>query len=232
MRVSLPSTLRRLGENTFSGTKLRRVQLPELLEAIGARCFQGTALEQLDIPERVTEIGNGAFSGCTGLKKVTFAPKAQVQVLSENAFRGTGLESFDAPASLREIRAGAFAECPALRTVTLSEGLVSLGPQPVAQRRYDQRTPGNYWGSEVVGVFEGSGLEEISLPTTLTQVHESTFRNCAKLAAVFVAKGCPASIRNRVPQSTNILPPRETKLGNDLLWSLRATKEVQIPDGV
>lgn len=29
----------------------------------------------------------------------------------------------------------------------------------------------------------------------------------------------------------NVLPPRGTKLGSDLLWSLRALTEVKIPDG-
>lgn len=64
---------------------------------------------------------------------------------------------------------------------------------------FDFRRPDNYVPSETAGAFQDSGLEEISLPKTLNDICRNAFQDCTRLAVVFVAEGCPADVRRRIP---------------------------------
>lgn len=55
--VSLPSTLRSIGTQAFSGCPLREIDLPEGLESIGSGAFSSTSVETLRIPASVVSIG-------------------------------------------------------------------------------------------------------------------------------------------------------------------------------
>lgn len=61
------------------------------------------------------------------------------------------------------------------------------------------RRPDNCVPSETAGAFQGSGLEEISLPKTLNDICENAFQDCTRLAVAFVAESCPADVRRRIP---------------------------------
>ncbi len=62
--VSLPSTLKTIGNNAFDRCyKLREINLPEGLTSIGDDAFWGChSIEKLVIPDSVTYIGEGAFN--------------------------------------------------------------------------------------------------------------------------------------------------------------------------
>ena len=60
-QVSLPSTLKRIGYETFYYTDLYSVDLPEGLEYIGYSAFLGTNISDVVIPESVSHIGSKAF---------------------------------------------------------------------------------------------------------------------------------------------------------------------------
>ena len=59
--ISLPSTLKRIGEHSFAYTGLDSVTLPEGLEYIDQYAFINTNIADVDIPESVTYIGTEAF---------------------------------------------------------------------------------------------------------------------------------------------------------------------------
>lgn len=111
--ISLPSTLRIIGEYAFSDCKklesvivpaevrkldkgvfnaclgLKRIVLPDGLLSIGSNCFFCcTSLRSLWIPESVSSIGENAFSGCAALEKVV-VPK-NVKFIDTNAFAYCG----------------------------------------------------------------------------------------------------------------------------------------------
>ena len=75
-----------------------------------------------------------------------------------------------APLSLRVIEKGAFSMCENLRYVELNEGLESLGEN-------ERPKSGDY----PCGVFEGSGLEDIRLPSTIHVIESCAFRHCKRL---------------------------------------------------
>ena len=94
------------------------------------------------------------------------------------AFSGSGIDSFVAPRSLRTIRQGAFYNCRNLKYVQLNEGLEVLGTDEYPSDR------GLY-----CGVFEGSALESVTLPSTLRRIGYRAFIGCEKLEAVSLPDG-------------------------------------------
>ena len=74
---------------------------------------------------------------------------------------------------MRKIRQGAFQECAKLTHVELSDGLEVLGTHEYAED-----------GKDYCGVFEGSSLPTIRLPTTLKAIEYRAFCNCKQLVHV------------------------------------------------
>ena len=70
--VTYPSTLRKIGDNSFSNCpKLRSVVLPEGLEECVVQSFmENKGLELIDFPSTLTELGWETFSYCPNLKTV------------------------------------------------------------------------------------------------------------------------------------------------------------------
>lgn len=83
-----------------------------------------------------------------------------------------------------------------------------------------------------LGMFYGSGLEEIVLPGTLREVCDSTFNYCNNLQTIWIRDGCTADVKSSVMESVKILPMRDTMVGSLLLWDLRALKNINLPEGI
>ena len=119
---------------------------------------------------RLKMIGREAFNSCTLLKNIQL-PDC-VEEIGLDAFNGTGLESFVAPLSLRVLKQSAFQDCKSLKYVKLNEGLEVLGT--------DERPGGWDW----CGVFQGSAVEYVELPSTLRRIECSTFAECDNLKSI------------------------------------------------
>ena len=89
------------------------------------------------------------------------------------AFRESGLENIATPPSVRIISQSAFCECQNLRKAVLNEGLETLGTDeyPDGEGRWR-------------GVFDGSGLKRVKLPSTLRRIEYSAFRDCKDLKSI------------------------------------------------
>lgn len=70
--VTYPSTLRKIGDNSFSNCpKLRSVVLPEGFKDCVVQSFmENNGLELIDFPSTLTHLGWGTFSDCPNLKTV------------------------------------------------------------------------------------------------------------------------------------------------------------------
>jgi len=125
--VSLPSTLKRIGNNTFANTALKTITIPAGVTTIGRCAFEAcTALETVTIPNGVKVIETGCFCGCTGLKTITLG--TGVEKIETQAFRGcVALERIALPQSLKLIGSDAFNECEALKEITIPAGVTNIG---------------------------------------------------------------------------------------------------------
>lgn len=75
--VTLPSTLKSIGQDAFAESAVETLNLPEGLETIAARAFtECSNLKEVTIPASVRVIGSEAFKDCTALADVWFLDKS------------------------------------------------------------------------------------------------------------------------------------------------------------
>ena len=75
------------------------------------------------------------------------------------------------PKSLRTAVQGAFAHCENLKTASLNDGLEVLGTEDNVR---------------LTGVFSGSALERVELPSTLKRIQNYTFSDCKNLKHILL----------------------------------------------
>ena len=165
---TLPKSVRELGDNVFKGaSSLEAVTLSEGLTKMGDSVFSGCwSLETIYLPSTLKTIGENTFSGCSSLKNVRFAANSVIEVLPRTTFVGcTSLEIIELPASLTEITGrdeeassgspSLFSSCTSLKRVTFAEGskCVRIG----------------------LSAFEGTSLEEFTIPASVTTVENRAF---------------------------------------------------------
>ena len=151
-------------------------------------------------------------------------PNEDLEDLGNRCFSSSCIKEFRAPRELQEIGKMAFSCCERLNKVALNEGLETLVAE---EGYYDEEN--NF--IDYTGIFGKSGLEEIELPGTLTELFGFVFKDSRHLRLVWVGDGCTADVRKSVESSVVILRA-QTMVGDRLLRDLRALKDVTIPDGV
>ena len=145
------------------------------------------SLESVTLPESLADFQAGAFLNCSSLKTLVFADGGKLRELKRTqTYTSTGLsttlhvmghlwgctslETIVLPSNLREIGQNAFFGTP-LRTITIPETVKFISTEYL---------------------FEGcERLEEVTLPSTITEYSKGMFSGCAKLASI---KG-PAKIK-------------------------------------
>ncbi len=150
--VTLPASLRRIGQHAFAGcAQLQAVSLAEGLDIIGWGAFENCGeLSFLVIPATVQSIGPFAFHRCARLAEVRFMGGVRTignlaftdcrqlreltlpegtERIESTAFSGCGsLTRVSLPDSLRFLGAKAFACCTSLRELRVPAGLMEPGP--------------------------------------------------------------------------------------------------------
>ncbi|MDE7406666.1 MAG: leucine-rich repeat domain-containing protein [Clostridiales bacterium] len=134
---------------------------------ISESAFASSSIQSITIPDSVKVIGTSAFEGCKSLTSVTL-PSGLTEI-AECMFRWcTSLSDITVPDSVTVVRGGAFDQCSSLTKLP-------FGPNSKLERidnAYVYNTYNQY------GAFSNSGLQQISLPTTLTYIGSYAFKNC------------------------------------------------------
>ena len=96
--ITLPTTLKEMGEESFLGcTKLTHIEIPEGLKVIPDCCFKGCQkLSSVSFPDSIEEICDSAFSGC-GLETIVLG--SSVKRIGDDAFCSNGAKSLQIGAS-------------------------------------------------------------------------------------------------------------------------------------
>lgn len=170
--VTLPSQLTTLGNSAFYGcTSLASITLPSSLASIGTNAFNGcTSLASIDLPSSLTSISSNAFYNCTSLSSVTL-PEG-LQTIASNAFCETALAHVTLPSTITTISSQAFANCLRMRSFTVNEGCTTIN---------GSTSP--WYGCKNIKV--------LYLPSTLTKLHTSTFKNMTNLQEVHLGTATP-----------------------------------------
>lgn len=185
--VDLPDQLDILNPSCFVGcTSLRSIVIPDGLWYFSTyQTFQGcTSLESVTLPNDLTALGYNTFAGCTSLKSITLP--AGLTDLGRYAFRDcTALESITIPEGVTVIPDLSFDECISLNSVTLPSTLRSIGGQAFSCCRAlkaielpDGLTAIGSWA------FQGSGITELHLPASITELNTLSLDDCYYLKKV------------------------------------------------
>ena len=152
--VSLPKSLKVIGQNAFNQSGLKSITLPNSLETIGDYAFiYCNSLEEVSIPDSVTSLGFQSFRQCESLEKVTIGSGVRdlaatggnqfyqcwalkdltlsegLERVGLGCFAEAAITTLHIPSTVTELGDGAFGDCYNLKTVTGGEGLRIVGPR-------------------------------------------------------------------------------------------------------
>ena len=157
----------------FSGCdKITNVVFEDGITVIPEGICEGlTGITEITIPNTVTDIEQYAFKNCTGLTKINFG--TGVTSIGVSAFKNcTGLTSIVLPKSLKNADmtvslnpAGPLSGCDKITNVVFEDGITVI-PE---------------------GICEGlTGITEIIIPNTVTDIEQYAFSNCEKLVKITI----------------------------------------------
>ena len=129
-RISLPSSLKRIGKRAFYNcVSLTEMAIPESVTILDEEMFMNcSALEKVTLPSHITEIPVGMFGNCRSLK--AFCLPKEVKVINEEAFKQCySLEHIETNDKLELVRENAFENCYSLKEFIMPESMrsVSIG---------------------------------------------------------------------------------------------------------
>ena len=163
--------------------------IPNSVTIIGEAAFHGRHnMKSMIIPESVKEIEGGAFAYCTGLEEIQIP--AGVEKMGWWVFTHTPLKNITLPAALTEIGPDAFSNCENLESVSIPDGLVEIPDN--CFKECGALTSVNLNQVKRVGVnaFFGTGIEELTIPATLTEVGIEAFSWNGAMKKVTFEEGC------------------------------------------
>ncbi len=201
-KVTIPATVKLVGEDAFYKCEaLAEIVFEEAdvangeVEAeltFGPYSLAYTALTEFKIPARATALGSQMFFNCGKLKKIEFAEDNKITVIPTQLFSGAGVSTITIPANVTEFANNAFNQCFALTEILFAENssLTTIGQYAFSKttRLKNVQLPesvtkvGTY-------MFEKSGIEEITLPGSINQLPNYTFKECSDLHTVILDDG-------------------------------------------
>lgn len=128
---AVPEGVTKIGSyafNTPSGTcPLTQIKLPESLKEIGMDTFSHSKIQNILIPANVEKMGFGAFSNCDNLKNAAFAEDSKLKTLTTCTFyQCDNLVNVSLPQNLEVIGNSAFKNCYSLKNVKLPQNLKTI----------------------------------------------------------------------------------------------------------
>lgn len=206
--ISVPDSVKTIGTHAFSKSGLEAISVPDTLETIGSGAFSlCSSLSTISIgngedvpigtlfPSGLRTIGSSAFYDCPHITELNL-PEG-LEVIGSDAFGNnpqiervyipSTLDQVDSPFSLdqdleegsinfdiefsqetQKIINGLFTEALALKTINISDNIQIIGEE----------------------AFSYSGVEEVSLPDSVTTICDDAFFHCESLRSIYI----PASV--------------------------------------
>lgn len=187
--ISLPTSVKTIGQQAFSGcTEIKTINL-ENVTSIGTDAFREThALKSLTFNSesiKLNSIGNGAFMNSGLSDKLDLSIATNLYEIGSYAFSGTGLTEVVLPSSLTLLDAGVFQDCTKLSTVNLDKTQVKIIKPSTFQ-----------------GCVE---LKTVNFPNKLLAIGEDAFNNAKKLEKLDLSNTDINTFGNNSFQDTIVL---------------------------
>ncbi|MDR2803483.1 MAG: leucine-rich repeat protein [Treponema sp.] len=202
--VVFPDTLLYLGEGAFWGAGITEFTIPNTVTTFGKYIFRDCKdLESVNLSglnKEIKDLHYYKFAGCSSLKNLTL-PNEGLTTIGQYTFENcveletvtlpvsltsVGLNTFSGCTKLKTViwtetgtncyigTGGTFKDCKSLKTLVIPEGVTKI-------INAGMLNPTNC-------LFAGSGLETITLPTTLSTIAVNTFKDAANLVEINILK--------------------------------------------
>ena len=215
--ANIPSGATSIGESAFFQAPMTRVNIPASVQSIGNTAFYLSSVVTVNFATRsqLTSLGTQAFTSTADLTSINL-PRSLTTIGSQ-VFSGSGITSITIPESVTEIPDLAFSDAGNLTSVTFvpNSQVTRIGVSAFAYTD-SLSSIGLPDGLLIIDeyAFSESGLEEITIPASVTSIKDSAFTHSADLNSVIFADG---SQLNLIEQSA---------------FSFTALTEIEFPEGV
>lgn len=207
--LTLPKSLRKLGNSSFYSTIIRRIELPEGISEIPEWCFGNCSmLTEARLPETLTKIGRNAFNGNVRLTEAKI-PEGVVEI-GDGAFFGCRLSSVELPAGCAEhLGEFVFRSNFEMTRLVLPEGM-RVVPAETS--------------------YGAVSLTELTLPESLWYIEKEAFNGCLSLRNIEFPEGFEAAMDGAFAKCyamEEIVFPSTTKfLGQRSFFDLHSLKRI------
>lgn len=204
-KINLSKNIRIISESAFENcTSLKKFVFPENIRFIGKYAFSYTGLTTVTVPSTVKTVENGAFLYCKKLKTAKFLCKkmpdscfegciklydvklsASIKSIGSYALAKTGLESFKIPNSVTSVGTGTFAYCRHLEELKLSKNIIAIPARFIEEtKKLKSLTIPKGVKQLKANCFRFSSLRDVTVPESVTYMHNTNFYGCSKLRRV------------------------------------------------
>ncbi len=209
--VKVPEGITTIGASAFwNNTSVEEIILPNSLKRLGGDCFYYcTNLKKVNIPSEVWIMGNNPFAGCPKLELTNESPYF---VLEDGILYGRDkkdviyypinkqAKEYVVPSTVICIGKHCFFDCDNLERIVIHENVVRFENNPFSgctKLEVENHSPYYYFENGVIynkfkttiiGCLNGSQIDELRIPETVTSINRNAFWNCKGIKKVVITK--------------------------------------------
>lgn len=193
--VTMPEGLTSIGNEAFYQSSIKTVSLPSTLNSMGTSAFRECKnLTGVVLPDALKDVKENAFYECSNLKTMTLGN--QTANIEQYAFYRTAIETVTIPNQVVCINQYAFSHCESMRDLSINDAPAIIANSAFA---YCYNLKNINLGNALTGLSVGNesswtggygafrdcwSIEEIDIPSSLTEIGQHTFQGCKRLYKV------------------------------------------------
>ena len=209
--VKVPEGITTIGASAFwNNTSVEEIILPNSLKRLGGDCFYYcTNLRKVNIPSEVWIMGNNPFAGCPKLELTNESPYF---VFEDGILYGRDKKEviyypinkkekeYVIPSTVICIGKHCFFNCDNLERIVIHENVVRFENNPFSgctKLEVENHSPYyhfengviyNKFKTTIIGCLNGSQIDELIIPETVTAINRNAFWNCKGIKKVVITK--------------------------------------------
>ncbi|MBQ8711069.1 MAG: leucine-rich repeat domain-containing protein [Bacteroidaceae bacterium] len=244
--ITLPSSIKEIGNFAFQDCQIESINLPAGLKKIGNCAFRNVNLQSIDIPSSVTEMGSAVFLDCFYDIELNITDlKAWCNISFEGTLRGimklflNGKEvtHLVIPDGVKEVKACSFGEFVNIESVEIPQGVEKIGDYAFyADYELTSITiPKSVTSIGEYAFWYCEKLSSLTIPSSVKEIGGNAFWNCSGISDLVLPEGVEKIGENAFGGSgvtTVKLPNSLKKVGDYAFQSCTHLLSVTIPKGL